>query len=369
MRVIISGGGTGGHIYPGIAIADVLKKQNPTNEILFIGAKGKMEMHQVPAAGYAIVGLPIKSIKRKLKHLLKNITLPIWILTSLWKARQIIKKFKPDIVIGTGGYASFPALYMAAHMHIPIVLQEQNAYPGFVSKILAQYACKICVAYEGMEAYFPSNKIVLTGNPVRSFLAYKATSNYLASLEYFGLKPGPVTVLVLGGSLGAHVISESISRAADIFLQHDIQVILSTGNAYFSIYQNTLPNNLYFKALPYIERMDLAFAAVDIVVSRAGAISIAEIAAAQKPAIFIPSPNVVADHQMKNVLPLVAKNAAILIKDNEVEERLVPAILELAKDKQHQHILAENLTSCFNRYAAESIARLTEEIVHTNKKN
>jgi len=367
MRIIISGGGTGGHVYPGIAIADALKKHNSANDILFIGAKGKMEMNQVPAAGYPIVGLPIKGVKRKLKHLFKNVTLPIWILMSLWRARQIIKNFKPNVVVGTGGYAGFPTIYMAARMGIPVILQEQNAYPSITNRLLAKYANKICVAYEGMDAYFPSNKIMLTGNPVRSFLVNKAAVNYLTSLEYFGLKPGLVTVLVLGGSLGARVISESISKAADTLLQNNIQVILSTGNTYFSAHQNTLPINLYFKALPYIERMDLAFAAADIVVSRAGAISIAEIAVAQKPAIFIPSPNVVADHQTKNVLPLVSNNAAILIKDNEVAEKLVTTILELAKDKQRQHILAENLTSYFKQYAAESIATLIEDIVHTNK--
>ncbi|MHB9147102.1 MAG: undecaprenyldiphospho-muramoylpentapeptide beta-N-acetylglucosaminyltransferase [Candidatus Amoebophilus sp.] len=369
MKVIISGGGTGGHVYPGIAIADVLKRKNTENQILFVGAGGKMEMNQVPAAGYPIVGLPIRGIKRKLKYIWKNLALPIWALISLWKVRRIIKDFKPNVVIGTGGYASFPAIYMAARMHIPIVLQEQNAYPGVANRLLAKYANKICVAYEGMDAYFPNNKIVLTGNPVRAFLTNK-TDNYLTSLEYFGLEPGPITVLILGGSLGAQAISESIIKAAHIFEKHTIQVILSTGNAYFTTIQQTdfLAFDKNFKVLPYIERMDLAFAAADIVVSRAGAISIAEIASAQKPAIFIPSSNVTADHQMKNVLPLVTKNAAILIKDNEVPDKLVPAILELAKDKHRQRMLVENLGNCFKTHAAESIASLIEDLVqHTNK--
>jgi UDP-N-acetylglucosamine--N-acetylmuramyl-(pentapeptide) pyrophosphoryl-undecaprenol N-acetylglucosamine transferase len=369
MRVIISGGGTGGHVYPGIAIADVLKKQNPAHEILFIGAKGKMEMTQIPMAGYSIVGLPIKGIKRRIRHLFKNLTLPIWILVSLWKARYIIKDFKPDIVVGTGGYASFPTIYMAAHMGIPIVLQEQNAYASVTNRFLAKYAHKICVAYEGMDNYFPSNKIVLTGNPVRVFLTHKA-DNYLPSMQYFELEPGPITVLVLGGSLGAHTISESIIKAAHIFKEHAIQIILSTGNAYFSTLNqdNFLALNKNFKVLPYIERMDLAFAAADIVVSRAGAISIAEIASARKPAIFIPSPNVTADHQTKNVLPLVTRNAAVLVKDNEVPDKLTSTILGLAKDKQRQQMLVENLSSFFKMDAAESIADLIENLVqHTNK--
>ena len=369
MKVIISGGGTGGHVYPGIAIADVLKRKNAENQILFVGAGGKMEMNRVPAAGYPIVGLPIRGINRKLKYIWKNLALPIWVLISLWKVKRIIKDFKPNVVIGTGGYASFPTIYMAARMHIPIVLQEQNAYAGVANRLLAKYAHKVCVAYEGMDTYFPSNKIVLTGNPVRAFLTDKA-DNYLPSLQYFGLEPGVITVLILGGSLGAQAISESTIKAAHIFKKHTIQVILSTGNAYFStIHQaDFLAFNKNFKVLPYIERMDLAFAAANIVVSRAGAISIAEIASAQKPAIFIPSPNVTADHQMKNVLPLVTKNAAILIKDNEVPDKLVPAILELAKDKQRQRMLVENLGNCFKTHAAESIAGLIEDLVqHTNK--
>jgi UDP-N-acetylglucosamine--N-acetylmuramyl-(pentapeptide) pyrophosphoryl-undecaprenol N-acetylglucosamine transferase len=367
MRVIISGGGTGGHVYPGIAIADALKEQHPENQILFIGAQGKMEMNQVPAAGYPIVGLPIKGIRRNLKHLLKNFTLPLWILISLWKARRILKEFNPNVVVGTGGYASFPTIYMAARMHIPIVLQEQNAYPGIANKLLAKYAKKICVAYEGMDTYFSSNKLVLTGNPVRAFLTQKI-DNYLTSCEYFGLTPGLTTVLVLGGSLGAHIITEHVFKAVDEFSKHDIQVILSTGKSYFSKINEKVSNihHPYFKVVPYIERMDFAFAAADIVVSRAGAISIAEIGVAKKPAIFIPSPHVTADHQMKNVLPLVAKGAAILVKDHEVPEKLLPTILELVGDKQQRRTLVENMNKYFKPNAAAAIVDVIKELLVTS---
>ncbi|OJW72722.1 MAG: undecaprenyldiphospho-muramoylpentapeptide beta-N-acetylglucosaminyltransferase [Candidatus Amoebophilus sp. 36-38] len=364
MRVIISGGGTGGHIYPGIAIADALKKQSAEHEILFVGAQGKMEMDYVPAAGYRIIGLPIRGIRRRFKEMLKNIVVPFRVLASLWKARSIIKAVSPDVVIGTGGYASFPMVYMAASMHIPVVLQEQNAYPGIVNKLLAKYANKICVAYEHMDKYFPTNKIVLTGNPVREFLM-KEEASHEASCQFFGLSPDAPIVLILGGSQGAGMITKCILDAIHLFAENGIQVLLSTGKAYFEKIDSHLfkENPLHFRVLPYIERMDLALAAASIVVSRAGAIAIAEIGVAQKPAIFIPSPHVAADHQMKNILPLVDKEAAMLVKDQEVSEKLIPTILSLVNDTKRQETLIKNLTQYVKPNAAAAIVNTIENLV------
>ncbi len=367
MKVIISGGGTGGHIYPGIALADEIIKQSPDNQVLFVGATGKMEMSLVPAAGYRIIGLPIKSIARK--QLYKNLLLPFSLLASLWKARRILKEFKPDVVVGTGGYASFPAVYMAARMRIPVLLQEQNAYPGIANKLLANYAHQICVAYENMATYFPAKKIVVTGNPVRSFLQ-EPKEGCQTAYEYFGITPGVPTVLVLGGSLGARALVECTLKASQVFLDHRIQVLLSTGKAYFEQISKdgaylSMP---HLKILPYIERMDLAFAAATIIVSRAGAIAIAEIGVAQKPAIFVPSPNVVADHQMKNVLPWLAQDAVVLVKEAEIGQKLVPAMVELVQDTQRQRTLAENLRKQARPDAAAAIVALISQLASSTHK-
>ena len=368
MRVLISAGGTGGHLYPGIAIADACLKKDSTNQILFVGSKGRMEMSKVPAAGYSIVALPIRGIKRKFKHLLQNLTLPIFLLISLWKSRVILKKFKPHVVIGTGGYAGFAVVYMASYMRIPILLQEQNAYPSMTNKLLARYADKICVAYEGMETYFPANKIILTGNPIRESLA-STPERKLMSYAYFDLDPNLTTLLVVGGSLGAKAICEYIFKSNQVFLKSNIQVILSTGESYFSDIQKEFSkiSNPLFKLWPYINRMDLALTAATIVVSRAGAITISEIAAAKKPAIFIPSPNVVANHQLKNVLPLVKRKAAILVEEHEVPAKLLPTILELSNNNLEQQILAENLATYFKNTAATDIVDIIEDLVQNPK--
>lgn len=368
MRIIISGGGTGGHIYPAIAIADELKKQNSEHEILFVGAQGKMEMDYVPSAGYDIIGLPIRGISRRSKDLFKNIIVPFRVLDSLWKARKVIKKFKPDIVIGTGGYASFSMLYMAAQMHVPTLLQEQNAYPGIVNRLLAKYANKICVAYEHLDKYFPANKVVLTGNPIRSLLV-KDINSREASCNYFGLQPNLPTVLILGGSQGAKTISNCVLQASHIFNENGVQVILSTGRAYFkeATQQLGIKELQHFKVLPYIERMDLALSAASIVVSRAGALSITEIAIAHKPAIFIPSPYVAADHQTKNILPLVERNAAIMVREDEMSQNLIPNILKLAKNLEQQKQLAENIGRYARPKAAASIVDVITDLLNLSE--
>lgn len=362
MKVIISGGGTGGHIYPGIALADEIIKQSPTNQVFFVGAAGKMEMSLVPAAGYKIIGLPITSIVRKQPY--KNLLLPFKILVSLWKARRILKEFKPDVVVGTGGYASFPTVYMAARMRIPVLLQEQNAYPGIANKLLAKYAHQVCVAYENMAAYFPATKIVITGNPIRAFLQ-QPQEDYQSAYAHFGLTLGVPTVLVLGGSLGAQPLVKHILKNNNFFADHGMQVLLSTGKAYFEHISNK--DGIYLamphlKILPYIERMDLAFAAATVVVSRAGAIAMAEIGVATKPAIFIPSPYVAADHQMKNVLPWLAQGAAMLVKEAEIDQKLVPAIIELVQNPKRQRALIENLRKQARPDAAAAIVALIRQL-------
>eukprot|EP01132_Coremiostelium_polycephalum_P000740 gene740-918_t len=369
MRIIISGGGTGGHIYPGIAIADACKRRDPVNEILFIGAAGRMEMQHVPAAGYPIVGLPIKGMVRKIRQCFSNLTLPFWILVSLYKVRRIMKRFNPHVVVGTGGYASFPAVYMAAKLHIPVILQEQNAYPGIANRFLARYVQKVCVSYEHMEAYFPAHKLVITGNPIRLAIN-KKTENREDGLTYFGLLPGKFTLLVLGGSLGAQAISQAILEAVATLSQYAIQIILSTGKAHFPLIDKKVAHidGTPIKIFPYIDRMDLALSVADLVVSRAGAISIAEIAAAHKPAIFIPSPHVVANHQVKNTLPLLAKDAAVVLSEEEVPHKLIPTLLQLAQDESRRMRLADNLSNCFPKDAAGNIVSIMEKLAHKEGK-
>ncbi len=363
MKVIISGGGTGGHISPGIALAEGIIKQNGNNQVLFIGATGKMEMSLVPAAGYRIIGLPIRGIARE--KIYKNLLWPIYLLRSLWKARQILKIFTPDVVIGTGGYASFPTIYVAAYMKIPVVLQEQNAYPGIANKFLAKYATKICVAYENMDAYFPPKKVVLTGNPIRSSLLHNHTENCLAH-QHFGLKPGVPTILILGGSLGASTLVNCILGASQIFADHQVQVLISVGEAYFEKISQldaylSIP---HLKIVPYIERMDLAFTAATIIVSRAGAIALSEMALAQKPIILVPSPYVTADHQMKNSIPFVKAGAAIVVKEENIEKDLVSTIISLIGNPEHQNTLKANLAKQAKPNAVEEILEIIQQLIH-----
>ena len=366
MKIIISGGGTGGHIYPGIAIADALKQDNPAHDILFVGAQGKMEMQHVPAAGYPIMGLNIQGLHRK--KLIGNLGVPFKLLASLWKARRIIKQFAPDVVVGTGGYASAPLLYVATQMKIPTLVQEQNAYPGLTNRLLAKRLDIVCVAYENMHLYFPSPKIVLTGNPVRQNMGQLPEKRHVA-YTYFGLNPQKPCLLVLGGSQGASNINMAILQALPILLQAEIQVIWPTGKLYFESIQAQLTsqNHPAIKIFPFIDKMELALAAADMVVSRAGALSIAELCLAQQPTIFVPSPHVAADHQTKNVLPLVAKQAAILLQDHEVCQKLGQTIIGLMHNKEQQRVLAKNMQPWAKPHATADILALINKLASKHK--
>lgn len=362
MKVIISGGGTGGHIYPAIAIANALQQQIPNSSFLFVGARGKMEMQKVPAAGYPIVGLNIAGFQRK--KLWRNFSLPFKLLASLWKARKILRSFRPDVVIGTGGYASAPILYMAARRGIPTLIQEQNAIPGVTNRLLARYVDKVCVAYEGMAQYSPAEKLVLTGNPVREDLLNLTTQRQAAD-AHFGFVPAKPCLLVLGGSLGAKTINESILQSLDVLLAAGLQLIWITGQGHFDSLQAQLTpqQRATVQLYPFLEPIHLAYAAADIVVARAGAGTIAELCLAQKPTIFVPSPHVTDDHQTKNVLPLVAKDAAVLVKDSEAREILGQEIIQLFQSAERRDQLATNIKALARPQATAAIVRTMMELV------
>ena len=333
-RIIISGGGTGGHIFPAVSIANAIKELRPDAEILFVGAEGRMEMQRVPDAGYKIIGLPVAGFDRR--HLWKNFAVLVKLARSQWKARSIIKQFRPQVAVGVGGYASGPTLKTAGMMGVPTLIQEQNSYAGVTNKLLAKKACKICVAYEGMEKFFPAEKIIMTGNPVRQNLLGHAVAHEEA-VSYFSLNPSKKTILILGGSLGARTINRTLTAGLDVIRQNpDIQFIWQTGR----IYINAIPN-LY--VTDFIKDMAKAYAAADLVISRAGAGSISEFCLLHKPVILVPSPNVAEDHQTKNALALVDKDAAIYVKDAEAEEKLLPAALDTVKDSDKLKELSNNI--------------------------
>jgi UDP-N-acetylglucosamine--N-acetylmuramyl-(pentapeptide) pyrophosphoryl-undecaprenol N-acetylglucosamine transferase len=343
IRVIISGGGTGGHIFPAVSIANAIKRQHPDAEILFVGALGRMEMQRVPAAGYKIIGLPIAGFDRK--NLLKNIPVLIKILKSQFQAKKIIKDFKPMVAVGVGGYASGPTLKVAASMGIPTLIQEQNSYAGVTNKILAKNASVICVAYEGMERFFPKDKIVMTGNPVRQGLVDSKISRDDA-VKSFGLDTAKKTVLIIGGSLGARTVNESVlSHLADIRAEKNVQFIWQTGKFYSEEIKNRLAaeepvDNLI--STDFISNMDEAYAAADLVVSRAGASSISELCVLHKPSILVPSPNVAEDHQTKNARALSDKNAAVFVADADAKDVLIPTALKTVADTALLKELGEN---------------------------
>ena len=355
-RIIISGGGTGGHIYPAIAIAHALKNIDPATEILFVGAEGKMEMQKVPQAGYRIIGLPVRGLQRSLDF--KNLLVPFRLLQSLQKARRVIKDFRPQVAVGVGGYASGPLLYMAAAMGIPTLIQEQNSYAGLTNKWLAKRAATICVAYEGMEQFFPASKIIFTGNPVRKdiLLAHQKRKE---AFEFFQLQPGIPTLLVIGGSLGAGTLNKCLQAAVEMLHQTNCQVIWQTGKHDFEVCQKLVeaasaPN---VRVFDFISRMDLAYASADVVVSRAGALSISELCLVAKPAILVPSPNVAEDHQTKNAMALVKENAALLVKDGDAQATLVRKALELLGDEERKKMLSGQIRKLARPDAAERIAR------------
>ena len=358
-KVIISGGGTGGHIFPAVSIANAIKELRPEAEILFVGAEGRMEMQRVPDAGYRIIGLPIAGFDRK--HLWKNFAVLVKIARSQWKARSIIKDFKPDIAVGVGGYASGPLLKTASMMGIPTLLQEQNSYAGVTNKLLAKKAKKICVAYEGMEKFFPADKIILTGNPVRqNLLVNKYTK--AEALQDFGFNTNKKTILILGGSLGARTINQTLMDAIEtIQANPDIQFIWQTGKIYIDEVRNKVYGegdrkieNLFIT--DFIKSMDKAYASADLVISRAGAGSISEFCLLEKPVILVPSPNVAEDHQTKNALALSTKDAAIYVKDAEAHDKLIPMALETVRDDDKLASLKENIAKLALPDSAKIIA-------------
>lgn len=338
LKFILSGGGTGGHIYPAVAIANELKSRFPDAEFLFVGAKDKMEMQKVPQAGYKIEGLWIAGLQRKLT--LQNAMFPFKLIDSLLKSRKIIKNFKPDVVIGTGGFASGPLLQMANSLNIPTVIQEQNSYPGITNKLLSKKANRICVAYENLERFFSKEKMILTGNPVRQDLI-DIDSKRAEALQYFNLDANKKTVLVLGGSLGARRLNQLIEKELNNFISQNVQVIWQCGKLYFEDYKKYNSNNV--QVLAFIDRMDLVYAAADIVISRAGASSVSELCIVGKPVIFIPSPNVAEDHQTKNAQSIVDKKGAIMLKESELDEQFSIVFEALIKDKGKQEQLSKNI--------------------------
>ena len=361
-RVIISGGGTGGHVYPAIAIANKMKELFSDTDFLFVGAKGKLEMEKVPDAGYDIIGLWISGLQRKLT--LKNLMFPIKLISSMMKAKKIINDFIPDVVIGVGGYASGPMLKTAAKKGIPTLLQEQNSYAGLTNKLLAEKAKKICVAYENMDKYFAKEKIVLTGNPVRNDII-DVDKKRDKALKFFGLDPNKKILFAFGGSLGARTINESVIHNLQDLTASDVQLIWQIGSFYYKEFKERLKgfDLQHVKHFEFLKEMDLAYAAADVIVSRAGALSISEICLVGKPAIFVPSPNVADDHQTKNAMALVDEKAALLVKDKDSKTNLIPEVLKLIYNEEQQKVLSKNIKKLGKPHAAENIVKEIISIV------
>lgn len=357
-NILISGGGTGGHIYPAIAIANEIKLRYPNANFLFVGAKDKMEMEKVPQAGYAIKGLWISGIQRK--NIFKNFNFPFKLLSSLWKANAIIKRFKPDIAIGTGGFASGPTLIMASFKNIPTLIQEQNSFPGITNKLLGKSTSKICVAYDDLERFFPSEKIIKTGNPVRQDLLDIHTK-ISEGIGFFTTDVKQKTILILGGSLGARKINELIASHLEFFKTQNVQVIWQCGKLYFDEYKHYNSEN-HVQVHQFINRMDLAYAASDIIISRAGASSVSELCIVGKPVIFIPSPNVAEDHQTKNAKFIVEKHGALLLKESELDTFKI-VFETLLKDKGKQEQLAENIKELALPSATTDIVNEVEKLL------
>lgn len=355
-KIIISGGGTGGHIFPAIAIANALKELDDTIDILFVGAKGKMEMERVPKAGYPIKGLWISGFQRKLTT--RNLMFPFKLISSWFKAYQIVRKFKPDAAVGVGGYASGPTLDVAARLGIPTLVQEQNSYAGITNRLLANKVKKVCVAYEGMERFFPKDKIIFTGNPIRQEIT-KIEGKRGEAIKHFDLDPTKKTIVVVGGSLGARTLNNAMEGSFDLIAKsQDVQIIWQAGKLYIEEFQQKetgqLPN---VKLMKFIDRMDLAYAAADVVISRAGAATISELCLVQKPAILVPSPNVSEDHQTQNAMALVDKDAAILVKDKEAKATMIQTALDLLNNETQLKSMSENVGKLGMKNSAERIAK------------
>ena len=355
LKVMITGGGTGGHVFPAIAIADAIKKLQPDTEFLFVGAQGKMEMERVPKAGYPIEGLNVAGFQRSAS--LKNLSFPFKLMSSLLKARKIVNGFQPDVVIGTGGYASGPVMRSAQNAGIPTLIQEQNSYAGVTNKLLGKSAEKICVAYDNMDAFFPADRIAFTGNPVRSDIL-DLSGKREEALSYYGLDPEKKTIVIIGGSLGARTLNQAMAENKAFFEKYDgIQVLWQCGKFYELQYaecDTALLPNVHLRA--FIDRMDLLYAAADVVISRAGALSISELCLVAKPAILVPSPNVAEDHQTKNALALVEKGAARLVRDAEATEKMLQEALLILENEALAFSLSESIRSLGRPNAAEAIA-------------
>ncbi len=361
-RLIISGGGTGGHIFPAIAIANAFRERHQDAQILFVGAKGKMEMTRVPEAGYRIIGLWISGLQRKLS--LSNLLFPVKLLVSFATASGIIRRYKPHAVIGTGGYASGPIMIAATRAGIPTVIQEQNSFAGLANKQVAEKASRICVAYDGMEKYFPKDKIVLTGNPVRKDILSLEGKREKA-LAHFGFVQSAKTLLVIGGSLGARTINESVLGGIEKLIDADVQLIWQTGKFYYDSYRDQLQrfDVRRIRLHAFLKEMDLAYAAADVVISRSGALAVSELCIAGKPTIMVPSPNVAEDHQTKNAMALVEKDAEVLVTDKDARKNLVDEALKLLFDEQRAHRLSVNISRLAKPSAAEDIVNEIEKLI------
>lgn len=363
VRIIIAGGGTGGHIFPALAIAGALQKLNPLVEILFVGARGKMEMEKIPEAGYKIVGINISGFNRS--SLLKNISLPFKLLKSYFQVREIIRSFKPDAVIGVGGYSTYPVLRYAQTKEIPTFIHEANSLGGKSNVLLSKRALKIFVASEGMEKYFPENKILITGNPVRHVFLEKVDKQ--KSLSFFGLNPARKTVFVFGGSLGAQSINETIEGNIREFSKNNLQLIWQTGKDFSKKAASIEEENSNMWTNAFISKMENAYAAADVVVCRAGAMTVAEICVVKKAAIFVPFPFAAEDHQTVNAMALVNKNAALLVRDAEVRNKLIPTILDLVKNQEEIERIERNLSQISKTHVGETIAREILNSLNANK--
>ena len=358
INILLSGGGTGGHIFPAISIANELKRKYPSANFLFVGAKDRMEMEKVPQAGYDIEGLWITGIQRKLT--IKNLSFPFKLMSSLWNAKKIIKKFKPTVVIGTGGFASGPTLYAANLKGIKTLIQEQNSYPGITNKLLSKKADKICVAYDGLERFFPKDKIIKTGNPVRQDLLGLSNENKDA-LDFFGLNNEKKTLVVLGGSLGARAINNLIDKNIQFLVEKQVQVIWQTGKLYYEEFKK-YDELEGVQTHAFLNRMDLTYEAADVLISRAGASSISELCIVGKPVIFIPSPNVAEDHQTQNALSIVREDAALLLKESELE-MFQTMFSELLNDEKLQLKLGKNIKELALPYATQDIVEEIEKLM------
>lgn len=358
-KIILSGGGTGGHIYPAISIANELKRRYPDAEFLFVGAKDKMEMEKVPQAGYKIEGLWISGIQRKLT--LKNLSFPFKLISSLFQSRKIIKQFKPDVAIGTGGFASGPLLQVAVSKGIPSLIQEQNSYPGITNKILSKKANKICVAYDGLERFFPENKLIKTGNPVRQDLL-ELDNKSVEAKDFFKLRHNKNTLLVLGGSLGSKRINELIESKLEFFQTQNVEIIWQCGKLYYNQYKNYNQLDLV-QVHAFLNRMDMAYAAADVIISRAGASSVSELCIVGKPVIFIPSPNVAEDHQTKNANAVVEKGGAMLIQEADLEVDFENKFSQVVNSKEKQEELGENIRKLALVNATKDIADEVEKLL------